>query len=240
VATILEMRSFSKRNRGQVSSKNEPNSSALGWIGRNHFLPIDMPKRVSGCSRPGTSLRRSIIAGARLLPVIAIVYGLYLTASGKKSAVANPKQDEQLQTQATPLPARPAPPAKPSPIIPADTARVERAIVPKQTPGAVPPSRASSTPGYSPVRYEAMRKKVFGGCTGQLELTASGLHFRCPNQADLILPIAAIAKAHKDGIVLKSGEKYHFAIANQTRGQVEAIFILWLNRVQQPSRVSSF
>jgi hypothetical protein len=92
------------------------------------------------------------------------------------------------------------------------------------------------------MRYEATRKKVFGGCTGQLELTGSRLHFRCPNQADLIFPVAAIAKAHKDGVVLKSGEKYHFIIANHTKGQVEAIFISWLNRVQQfprPSRVSS-
>jgi hypothetical protein len=92
------------------------------------------------------------------------------------------------------------------------------------------------------MRYEATRKKVFGGCTGQLELTGSRLDFRCPNQADLIFPVAAIAKAHKDGVVLKSGEKYHFIIANHTKGQVEAIFISWLNRVQrfpQPSRVSS-
>jgi hypothetical protein len=92
------------------------------------------------------------------------------------------------------------------------------------------------------MRYEATRKKVFGGCTGQLELTGSQLAFHCADQPDLIFPVAAIAKAHKDGIVLRSGEKYHFLIANHSQGQVEAIFISWLNSVQQSEagRVSSF
>jgi hypothetical protein len=94
------------------------------------------------------------------------------------------------------------------------------------------------------MRYEATHKKLFGGCTGKLELTSARLRFSCSNQADLIFPVDAIAKAHKDGVVLKSGEKYHFLIANHTKGQVEAIFTLWLNSVQQfqppSSRESSF
>jgi hypothetical protein len=77
---------------------------------------------------------------------------------------------------------------------------------------------------------------VFGGCTGQLELTSARLHFRCANEADLNIPVGSIAKAHKDGVVLESGEKYHFLIANHTKGQVEAIFTQWLNSLQQPSR----
>jgi hypothetical protein len=96
---------------------------------------------------------------------------------------------------------------------------------------------------YHPMRYEATHKKVIGGCTGQLELTSARLHFRCPSEADLNIPVASILKAHKDGVVLESGEKYHFLIANHTKGQVEAIFIQWLSRVQQfqqQSRKSSF
>ncbi len=57
------------------------------------------------------------------------------------------------------------------------------------------------------------------------------------------IPVASIAKVHKDGVVLESGEKYHFLIANHTKDQAEAIFILWLNGVQQSeqeSRKSSF
>jgi hypothetical protein len=86
------------------------------------------------------------------------------------------------------------------------------------------------------MRYEATHKKAFGGCTGQLELTKAGLHFRCPNEADLNIPVGSIAKVHKDGVVLESGEKYHFLIANQTKDQVEAIFILWLSRVHSVGR----
>ena len=72
------------------------------------------------------------------------------------------------------------------------------------------------------------------------ELTSSRLHFSCPNQADLNFPVASIQKAHKDGIELKSGEKYHFIIANRTKDQVEAIFVSWLNRVQQfPQQVAA-
>jgi hypothetical protein len=113
----------------------------------------------------------------------------------------------------------------------------------EQTPNAA--SNLTGVPALHdhPMRYEATHKKVFGGCTGQLELTSVRLHFRCSNQADLNIPVDSIAKANKDGVVLESGEKYHFLIANHTKGQVEAIFILWLNRArqfQQPSRESSF
>jgi hypothetical protein len=34
-------------------------------------------------------------------------------------------------------------------------------------------------------------------------------------------------------VVLASGEKYHFLIANQTKEQVEMIFSQWLNNVRQ-------
>ena len=104
------------------------------------------------------------------------------------------------------------------------------------------PNAVSSLPGFPalhshPVRYEATHKKAFGGCTGQLELTKAGLHFRCPNEADLNIPVGSIAKAHKDGVVLESGEKYHFLIANHTKDQAEAIFILWLNKAQRSSGI---
>lgn len=114
--------------------------------------------------------------------------------------------------------------------------------MPKQTQNVVSNLPGSSALHDHSMRYEATRKKVFGGCTGQLELTSVRLHFQCSNQADLNIPVHSIAKAHKDGVVLASGEKYHFLIANHTRDQVEAIFILWLNRVQQaqqPRRKSS-
>jgi hypothetical protein len=222
---------FNKGNGAQASSNREPNFPHSGRISRDYFPPINLPKRVSIFSSWGYSLRSSIDAAARLLLVIGAVYGLYLTGNSIKSAVANPKHDRQIQTEAAPQPAQPLP--KSSAIIPADTARVEGAMAPQEMPDAVRHSPASPAPRYPAMRYEARHKRAFGGCTGQLELTGSRLYFRCPNQADLIFPVDEIAKANKDGVVLKSGEKYHFTIANQTRGQVEAIFTSWLNRVQQ-------
>jgi hypothetical protein len=101
----------------------------------------------------------------------------------------------------------------------------------------------SSFPGFKavhdhPIKYAATHKQAFGGCAGQLELTSAALHFRCSRQADLDIPVSSIARAHKDGVVLQSGEKYHFLIANQTKGQVEMIFNLWLNNVRQSHRAS--
>ena len=110
--------------------------------------------------------------------------------------------------------------------------------MPEKAPNAMSKLPGFSAPHYHPIKYEATHKKVFGGCTGQLELTNAGLHFRCPNEADLNIPVGSIAKVHKDGVVLESGEKYHFLIANHTKDQAEAIFILWLNGVQQSQQES--
>ena len=87
---------------------------------------------------------------------------------------------------------------------------------------------------YHPMKYEATHKKAFGGCTGQLELTSARLHFRCPNEADLDIPVRFHCKKPIKMVwFLQSGEKYHFLIANHTKGQVEAIFTLWLNSVHR-------
>jgi hypothetical protein len=241
VAKIFEMHSSRRRNGTQTSFRLEPNSPDFSQLRRDNFLIINMPERVSRGSWLGSSWRTPLSAGAKLLPLIAVLWGLYLTGVGRRSGDANPKPDEQL---ATPHPSQPGQPiAKPSPIIPSVSARSRALTAPKQPRYAVAHSPASSVAPYPSIEYEATRKKVFGGCTGQLELTNAMLEFRCPDQADLVFPVAAIAKAHKDGVVLKSGEKYHFMIANHTQGQVEAIFVSWLNRVQQmpqPSRMSSF
>ena len=106
-----------------------------------------------------------------------------------------------------------------------------------------PANRAAKLPGfkavhYQPLKYAATHKQAFGGCAGQLELTSAALHFRCLHQADLDIPVSSIAGAHKDGVVLASGEKYHFLIANQTKEQVEVIFNQWLNNVRQSHQAS--
>ena len=244
VAKIFDLQSFINGKRGQPSSKADPNSSDSGQMGGNHVQPISRVQRASEDHWPGSTSRTSINAGAGLLLVIGVLCGLYLGGKDRKSAVANPKSDKQLQPRATAQPSSPTQSlSKPSPAIPANTTGAETSMVSKLAPATVPSLPASSVPRYAPIRFEATHKKVFGGCTGQLELSRARLHFSCPNQADLNFPVDAIAGAHKDGVVLKSGEKYHFVIANHTKDQVKSIFISWLNQVQQfpqPSRVSSF
>jgi hypothetical protein len=236
------MSRYVKGNSLMAPPENEPVLPLSGRMNRNRSLPRHTPEPFPPFPEQRLSLRFSIGAEARLLLVIAVVCGLLIHEGRKRSAVASPQLHEQLHPETAPQAAQPAPfLSKPTPIVPvaATITRSERATVSKQLPHS-DVHAASVAPHESPMRYEATRKKVFGGCTGELELNGSRLVFRCPNQADLVLPVAAIAKAHKDGIVLKSGEKYHFRIANQTPGQAEAIFISWLKSVQQAGGVSSF
>ena len=210
--------------------------SPPGRMGGSDVQPINGKKGVVGGLWPVSISRISLNAGAGLLVAIGVFCGLYLSGRDNKPAVADPKL---LQTRGTPQPLPSARPiSKPSPIVPAESARAAGAVVPKQAPVTVTNLPPIAVPRYTPVRFEATHKKAFGGCTGQLELTSSRLHFSCPKQGDLDFPVGVIAKAHKDGVVLKSGEKYHFVIANHSKDQVEAIFLSWVNRVQQSPQMN--
>ncbi len=204
-----------------------------GRRGRNDFRPVDSEYAEPGASSPRSRPRRLAGAGPIFLLAIATLCGLYTGLTYKKS-MASPKSQGQLQAGPKSQPSSPLHSvSKPSPNPPVVIAQAERGILPEEAPHAMLNPPASSAPHYHPMRYEATHKKAFGGCTGQLELTSAKLQFRCPNEADLNIPIGSIAKVHKDGVVLASGEKYHFLIANHTKDQVEAIFILWLDTVQR-------
>jgi hypothetical protein len=211
--------------------------------GRNDVRPINPGKVESAVAGPRFRTRSLAGACPLFLLGLAMVCALYPSLKNKRTTIASLPLDQPPRSSPTSQPSSPAQAlSKPSPIAEAVTTRPQSSTMPKQTPNVV-----SDLPGFSalhdhPMRYKATRKKAFGGCTGQLELTSVRLHFQCSNQAELNIPVNSIAKANKDGVVLASGEKYHFLIANHTKDQVEAIFILWLNRVQQsqqPSRKSS-
>jgi len=213
-----------------------------GRRGRTGARLMDSGKEKAVVSGPGFWPKSLAGTGPIFLLGIAVLLGLCSILNYKKSTAASRKSDEQLRLGTTSQPSSPVRPlSDPSAIAPAVTARREGSMN-KQTPNAGPSLSGFSALHY-PMRYEAVHKKAFGDCTGELELTSVGLHFKCSNQADLNIPVGLIASAHKDGVVLGSGEKYHFLIVNHTKAQAEAIFILWLYRVQhfqQPSRQSSF
>jgi len=196
---------------------------------KNNVLPIDRGRRVPGRAWPISGSGLSMNSAAGLLIVIGVLCGLLISETDNKSSMAGMKADvgPQKPAPATSVtPAAAAKPAKPSPAVKAAAVRPAPSAV------AVTDARnLTRTPSYTPAKFQATHKKAFGGCSGELELTSTALHFRCP-KSDLDLPIDEIAKAHKDGVVLKSGEKYHFAIANHSKDQAEAIFISWLSRVQ--------
>jgi hypothetical protein len=243
VAKDFNLHSIDKAKSGQRPPRRDAIPFESGRRGRHDVRPLDSNKAEPQVSWPGFWPRSLTGAAPIILLGILILCTLDPKLKDKKSTAASLEPHEQLRSGPTsqPPPARPL--SEPSPIPPAVAARPEGSIMPKQTPNAMSSLPGSSALRYHPVRYEATHKKAFGACTGQLELTSDGLHFKCANQADLNIPVGSIARAHKDGVVLESGEKYHFLIANHTKDQVEAIFILWLNRVhqsQQPSRDSSF
>lgn len=244
VAKDFDLHSNDKGKSGQQPPRRDPIPFDSRRRARNNDRPIDSDKGESEASWLGLWPGSSAGAEAVFLLGIAILCGLYSGGNDKKPTATSSKSDEQLRSGPTSQPSSPVGPlSKPSPIIHADTLLPKGSIVPRQALIAV-----SNVPGFSalhylPMKYEATHKKMFGGCTGRLELTSARLHFRCSNQADLNFPVDAIAKAHKDGVVLKSGQEYHFLIANHTKGQVEAIFTLWMNSVrqfQQTSQRSSF
>jgi hypothetical protein len=210
-----------------------PFDSGRKW--RNDFPPIEAvpaESKVSPVLPRGPRPGKAPGAGPIFLLAIAVLCGLYTGLTYKKStAKMKPAGEQQAVLSSQPL--LPVPPqAKPSPIPQADTARAGNSVVADQAHSAAKVARPAM-PHDRPLRYEATHKKAFGGCTGELELTSDSLRFKCPSEADLDIPIASIAKVHKDGVVLASGEKYHFLIANHTKDQVEAIFILWLNTAQR-------
>jgi len=220
-----------KGKRGQRSPRRDAIPFDSGRRGRTGVRLMDSAKQEAVVSWPGFWPQSLAGAGPLFLFAIAILVGLCGVLDYKKSATAGLKPDEQLRLGTISQSSSPVLPlSNPSPIPPAVTAR-RGSLMNKQTPNKESISSGFSTLHY-PVRYEATHKKAFGGCTGELELTSAGLHFKCSNQADLDIPVGLIAKAHKDGVVLESGERYHFLIANRTKAQAEAIFILWLNRFQ--------
>jgi hypothetical protein len=240
----FDLHSNHKAGSGEPFRRRAVIPFETGRRGINDFRPIDSAKATSAVSWPGFWPRSLAGAGPVILLGITVLCAFYLGQHSKKSTATNPKPEQPLQSHPTTEPFSAVRPlAKPSPTVPAVTARSESSSTPEQ-----PANPVVSLPGfkaehYHPTKYEATHKKAFGGCTGQLELTSSALHFRCPHQAELNIPVSSIARTHKDGVVLESGEKYHFLIANHTTGQVEMIFNLWLNGVRQShsaSQKSSF
>jgi hypothetical protein len=242
VANDFDLNSNNKGKNGQRPARRDVIPFERVRRDIDDFLPIVSTKPETRASR---FWPRSLAgAGPIILLGIAILCGLYTAVKYKRSSTASLKSEKQLQPGPTSQPSSPVQPlSKPSPNSPASTERAEGSIMPEKAQKAVSNLGGLLVSHYHPMRYEATHKKVIGGCTGELELTSAGLHFRCPSEADLNIPVDSILKAHKDGVVLESGEKYHFLIANHTKSQVEAIFIRWLSRVQQfqqQSRKSSF
>ena len=216
-----------KSNHGLPRSGAIPFDS--GRRGKNDVRPISLGKAASTVAG-----LRFLTAGAGPLFLVGLA-GLCVLSQPEKYEDHDLKSHVRPTTAVEPNLAAIVPSASSatlSPNAPAVTTRPQSSTMPKQTPNVVSNLPGSSALHDHSMRYKATRKKVFGGCTGQLELTSVRLHFQCSNQADLNIPVHTIAKAHRDGVILASGEKYHFLIANHTRDQVEAIFILWLNRVQ--------
>jgi hypothetical protein len=240
VANDFDLHSRNKGKSGQRPPRRDaiPFDSALK--GRNNLRPIVAEEAEPKVTRQGWRPRSLAGTGPIFLLGIAILCGLNPSLKYyRKFAAPDLKSREQTRPVATSQPSSPAPAlSTQSPIPPAVPAQPERAIMPAQTASAVSRLPGSAALHYHPMTYEATRKKAFGGCTGQLELTSVRLHFKCSHEADLSIPVSSIAKVHKDGVVLASGEKYHFVIANHTKDEVEAIFILWLNKVQQPQQPS--
>lgn len=95
------------------------------------------------------------------------------------------------------------------------------------------PNPASPSSPAGPYHFAAIHREFGGGCAGELVLSNEGLHFSCPGQPDINVPLAEIDRLDKDGIRLVSGKKYHFKISDDDKAQIETIFGDWLDKARQ-------
>ncbi len=94
-------------------------------------------------------------------------------------------------------------------------------------------SGAALSIGPNPsIVFEAKHKEAFGGCQGQLTLSTAGLRFTCPDKNDLNFPIDSIDHADHDGVILKSGKKYHFSISGKSNEETVEQFASWFQNAQ--------
>jgi hypothetical protein len=215
--------------------------------GRNHALlgqAFDFSKH-GGSGNAGAGG-----AGAVLLLLVfgAIAFISHLGGTSNKSAPEqSPSQPQTTSRAYTPI-------AKPPAGHPAGTPQALPYMVQPDagtpesgTPGTsagvtatspAPDSTSSSTAG--PYRFAATHKEFGGGCEGELLLTSEGLHFTCPGQPDINVPLAEIDRLDNDGVRLVSGKKYHFKIPDDRKAEVESIFGNWLDKARQNRAADSY
>ena len=101
-------------------------------------------------------------------------------------------------------------------------------------PAAAPPAPVSTSRApYAPLFYNARHDKAFGGCSGQLILSSTGLQFNCPgnSEASLQIAISEISGIDENGVRLASGKKLHFSISGMTKPNEQALFTDWFSRL---------
>jgi hypothetical protein len=89
---------------------------------------------------------------------------------------------------------------------------------------------------YRPMIFAEAKHKGRLACTGELDLTSAGLHFSCRTKklSQIInAPINKIERLDGDGVRLKTGEKYHFAVDNE---DMKDAFQTWWTQVHQPQQ----
>jgi TIR domain len=92
--------------------------------------------------------------------------------------------------------------------------------------------------------YAADREGMNNGCqSGVLSLERSAMVFTCPDKPNksVYAAIDDIAGADGEGVILNSGQKYHFKIQGMNGQQVQALFAQWSSGVcKSPSQRGGF
>lgn len=103
---------------------------------------------------------------------------------------------------------------------------------------AIPSSPPVSATPFHPMTFAAKHKEGLGGCKGQLDLTSTALHFSCLKNPDkdLYFSVADIEGPHREGVILRNGNQYHFSSSDLDRDQVEGAIQVWWQNVQQQPR----
>ena len=111
--------------------------------------------------------------------------------------------------------------------------QVAPAPIPTAPSSGAPLPTTAGRPPYAPLSYNARHEKAFGGCSGQLILSSTGLQFNCPGDSHSSMQIALseISGVDENGVRLANGKKLHFAIAGMNKPSAQAIFADWFSRL---------
>jgi hypothetical protein len=179
-----------------------------------------MPRGKTGFSRTGLKFLGALVVLAGLVWLYSVLKNALPAAStatkAPERAAVKPLREKPTPVGALPGAARTSAPGEESasPPVPAETTT--------STAPSNPPSRVE-------MRIPGVHHLGRHHCDGELIFTDKDFSFTCPSDS-FTVERSMVAKLDNNGVLLVSGEKYHFDVAGYDKTGVQILFSEWLER----------